>query len=186
MMMWSCEPVNSVALASSFESDACLSCHWICTRSSWRSTYSSVRYLTAVTAWKMLPAVSFLVSSRLTCWVATSSMMPMTATMPTEDRSARLSRVAIFIPLSSMNDRHGCGHHCFQRIEVEVIQVIGDVGPVCQLVLDRPARFVLQREQQALVQRHVELEGGPQLHHILEAHVDRTCDDLVRRVWLIP
>src|SRR5437870_9653330 len=160
MMMWSCESVNSVALASSFESDACVSCHWVCTRSSWRSTYSSVRYLRAVTAWKILPAVSFLVSSRLTCCVANSSMMPMTATIPTEDRPARLRRVAIFILLSSMNDRHGFGLHCFQRVEVEVLQVIGDVGPVCQLVLDGPARFVFQSKQQALVERHIEAVAG--------------------------
>src|SRR4029450_865342 len=142
MMMWSCEPLNSVALASSFESEACFSCHWVCTRSSWRSRYSSVRYLTAVTAWKMLPAVSFLVSSCLTCCVANSNMMLMTTTMPTEDRPARLSRSEIFIPLSSMNDCHGFGPHCFQRIEVDVIQVIGKVGPASQFVLDRPARFV--------------------------------------------
>src|SRR5215471_19110311 len=173
MVLWSCAPVNSVALASSFASDACLSCHWVCTRSSWRSIYSSVRYLTAVTAWKMLPAVSFFVSSRLTCCVAMSSMMLMTTTMPTEDRPARLSRIAIFIPLSSMNDRHGCGRHCFQRIEVEVIQVIGDVSPVGQRVLDGPARFVFQREQQALVERHAESIAGPQLLQILAAHVDR-------------
>src|SRR5215475_9258321 len=151
MMIWSCEPVNSVILASSLESDTCFSCHWVCTRSSWRSIYSNVRYLTAVTAWKMLPAVSFLASSRLTCCVANSNMMLMTTTMPTEDRPARLSRSEIFIPLSSMNDCHSCGRHCFQRIEVDVIQVIGDVGPLCQLILDRPARFVFQNEQQALV-----------------------------------
>src|SRR5215510_2753232 len=151
MMTCSCEPVNSMALASSFESDACFSCHWVRTRSSWRNTYSSVRYLTVVTAWKMLPAVSFLVSSRFTWCVANSSMVPVIATMPTEDRPARLSRSVIFISWSSMNDRHDCGCYCFQRIGVDMIQVIGDVRPVCQLILDRPARFVFQSEQQALV-----------------------------------
>src|SRR6266516_952727 len=185
MMACSSKPPRAALLARSLASEACFSCHCVCTRSSCRSAYSRVRYLSEETASRISPAVSFLASSCLTCRIAKSSTAPISTTIPTEKSPAMLSRVEIFILASSMDDRHGLRFHGFQPIQIKVIQVIGNVGPGCEFVLDRPPRFILQSKQQALVQCDVELVGGPQLLQILEAHVDSAGDDLARRIWLI-
>src|SRR5688572_2856112 len=156
MMACSSKPPNSGLPARSAEREACFSCHWACTRSSCRSAYSSVRYLSAETALTISPAVSFLASSCRTCRMAKNSTAPMSRTMPTENSPARLSRVEIFMLASSMDDRHGLRFYGSQTLQVQVVQVIGHVGSGCELVLDRPPRFILQREHQALVQRDVE------------------------------
>src|SRR5918992_2977991 len=185
MMACSSEPPNSELLARSAESEACFSCHWACTRSSCRSAYSSVRYLSAETALTFSPAVSFVASSCLTCRMARSSAGPMSRTIAPEKNPAMPSRVEIFILASSVDDRHGLRFHGSQPIQVQVVQVIGHGGVGYELVLDRPPRLVLQREHQALVQRDVEPVGGLHLLHILDAHVDGAGDDPTRRVRLI-